>query len=247
MKIRAFNLHHLSFWYYKRLKGIFCFALREPDQALDYRVQPEFQGFYFSYYDRSPVQKEVSKCSYLRKEVWSSVYMRSWESELLGAAIISHYAFGQEALPLSFMQPTCNTSIPRVWWCFIVIYKMLRGRWRLSHPKIKPGVVCSEGAEEGMCVRAGRNLFIQVPVATARAQNELNCSTRDLPDSLTASLCDERKGKLCYHFADVQGFIHIINYMWALLPRIHPRIQPLGDSNTPFSCSWEYQCTETTS
>lgn len=81
---------------------------------------------------------------------------RSWEPELLGAAVISHYSFGQEALPLSFIQPTCNTSIPRVCWYFIVIYKMLRERWRFNHPKIKPTVVCREGAEEGICVWAGR-------------------------------------------------------------------------------------------
>lgn len=90
-------------------------------------------------------------------------------------------------------------------------------------------------------------LLSPVPVAAARAQNVLNCSSRDVPSSLTAPLCDGREGKLCHHFADVKDFIHIINSTWALLPCIHPRIQPLGDSITLFSCRWEYQCTETTS
>lgn len=39
---------------------MFSLDLRESDQALTYGVQYEFKGFYFSYDDRSPVQKEVS-------------------------------------------------------------------------------------------------------------------------------------------------------------------------------------------
>lgn len=157
MKSRAFNPHRLSFWYHGRLKGIFCFALREPDQAPAYRVQSEFQGFYFSYDDRSPVQKEVKKCSYLRKEVWFSVYREKLTVRALGSCYyITLWLWARGFTSVFHPTHLQHFQSLSVRWYFIVIYKMLRDRWRFNHPKINPTLICSEGAEEGICVRAGR-------------------------------------------------------------------------------------------
>lgn len=114
-------------------------------------------------------------------------------------------------------------------------------------PKLNPQSFAGKVQKKGSASGQAEKLFSQGPVATAWAQNALNCSSRDIPGSLTASLCDGRKGKLCHNFADVQDFIHTINYMCTLLPCIRPRTQPLGDSISLSSCSWEYQCTETRS
>lgn len=157
MKSRAFNPHRLSFWYHRRLKEIFYFALREPDQAPTYWVQSEFQGFYFSYYDRSPVQKEVRKCSYLRKELWFSVYREKLTVRALGSCYyITSWLWAKRLClclssnaPATLPSPVCGDTS-------LLFIKCSGIRGDLTTPKIKPTITGSEGAEEGICVRAGR-------------------------------------------------------------------------------------------
>lgn len=176
MEIRAFNLHHLSFWYHKRLKRIFCFALRESDQASVHRVQSEYQGFYFSYHDRLPVQKGVRKCSYLRKGVWSSVYREKLTGRAPGSCYYITLWLWAGGFTSVFHPTHLQHFHPQVRRYFMVISKMLRDGWRFNHPKIKPQSLAVKVQRKGSMSGQAEKLLSQVPVATAWAEKVLNAA-----------------------------------------------------------------------
>lgn len=212
MKIRAFNLHRLSFWYHQRLKGIFCFALREPDQTPAYRSSVNSRGFIFLLMtDHLSRERSGSAATWedvwsavYRQKLWSAVYRQKLTARALGSCYyITLWLWARAFIylclssnpPATLPSPGCGDVS--------LLFINAPGSLEIAHPKIKLTAICSEGAEEGMCVRAGTKLCRQDPVATAGAQNVFNCSSRDLSYSLTASLCGGRTGKLCHHFADV--------------------------------------------
>lgn len=158
MKIRAFNLHHLSFWYHKRLKGIFCFALREPDQAPAYRSSLNSRGFIFLIMT-DHLSRGRSGGAVTWEDVWSPVYRQKlwspvYRQELTGRALGSCYyitlwlwARGFIYLCLSSNPPA---TLPSPWADPSLLFINAPGSLEIAHPKMKPTVICSEGAEEGM-------------------------------------------------------------------------------------------------
>lgn len=141
-----------------------------------HRVQSEFQGFYFSYYDRLPVQREVRKCSYLRKEGWSSVYREKLTARAPGSCCDITLWLWAGGFTSVFHPTHLQHLHPWAWWCFMVIYETLRNGWRFNQPQIKPQSLAVKVQGKGSVSGQAEKLLSQIPVAPAWAQKVLNAA-----------------------------------------------------------------------